>query len=141
MRQNGGQNPRQNLRQNLPQNLWQNLWQSHDSSRRRNPENRWKSWKMIKIEIGSLGSHLARCVVLYWKMDDFGGVEVARLAGGWLAGRASLKMLEPKDPIRPVGGQKTQAFWLAPQKNLLSVMLVSHFQSICGVPRCYHVMM
>ena len=35
----------------------------------------------------------------------------------------------------PLGGKKTQAFWLAPPKNLLSVMLVSHFQSICGVTR------
>ena len=36
----------------------------------------------------------------------------------------------------PLGGQKTQAFWLAPQKNLLALMLVRHFQSRCGVPRC-----
>ena len=74
---------------NIPQNLWQNLWQSHDSSRRRNPENRWKSWKMIKIEIVFLGSHLASSVVPYWKMGDFGRVEVAGLAGAWLAGQAS----------------------------------------------------
>ena len=83
MRQNGGPDPGQNLPQNLPQNLWQ----SHDSSRRRNPENRWKSWKMIKIAIGFLGSHLASSVVPYWKMGHFGRVEVSRLAGGWLAGR------------------------------------------------------
>ena len=70
-------------------NLWQNLWQSHDSSRRRNPENRWKSWKMIKIDIGFLGSHLASSVVPYWKMDDFGRVEVSRLAEAWLAGQVS----------------------------------------------------
>ena len=25
----------------------------------------------------------------YWKMDDFGGVGVAGLAGAWLAGRAT----------------------------------------------------
>ena len=67
----------------------QNLWQSHDSSRRRNPENRWKSWTMIKIEIVFLGLHLTSSVVPYWKMDDFGRVEVAGLAGGWLAGRVS----------------------------------------------------
>ena len=36
----------------------------------------------------------------------------------------------------PLGGQKTQAFWLAPQKNLLALMLVRHFQRRCGVPRC-----
>ena len=41
----------------------------------------------------------------------------------------------------PLGGQKTQAYCLAPQKNLLSVVLVSHFQSICGVPRCDDEMM
>ena len=77
---------------------------------------------MIKIEIGFLGSHLARCVVPYWKMDDFGRVEVAGLAGGWLAGRASLKMLEPKDPIRPRWGvKKRKRFWLPPKKDLLSV--------------------
>ena len=55
-------------------------------------------------------------------MDDFGGVEVSRLAGGWLAGRASLKMLEPKDPIRPRWGvKKRKRFWLPPKKDLLSV--------------------
>ena len=73
---------------NLPQNLGQNLWQSHDSSRRRNPENRWKSWKVIEFEIVFLFSHLASSVVPRWKMGDFGRVEVAGLAGGWLAGRA-----------------------------------------------------
>ena len=78
-----------NLWQNLSQNLPQNLWQSHDSSRRRNPENRWKSWKMIKMEIVFLGSHLASSVVPYWKMDDFGRVEVSRLAEAWLAGQVS----------------------------------------------------
>ena len=31
----------------LGQKVGQNLWQSHDSSRRGNPENRWKSLKMI----------------------------------------------------------------------------------------------
>ena len=41
----------------------------------------------------------------------------------------------------PLGGQKTQAFWLAPQKNLLALMLVRHFQSRCGVPRCEDRMM
>ena len=41
----------------------------------------------------------------------------------------------------PLGGQKTQAYCLAPQKNLLSVVLVSHFQSISGVPRCDDAMM
>ena len=61
-------------------------------------------------------------MVPYWKMDDFGGVEVSRLAGGWLAGRASLKMLEPKDPIRPRWGvKKRKRFWLPPKKDLLSV--------------------
>ena len=33
----------------------------------------------LKIEIGLLGSHIARCVVFYWKIDDFGRVEVSRL--------------------------------------------------------------
>ena len=42
---------------------------------------------MMKIEIGFLGSHIARCVVPYWKMDDFGRVEVSRLAEAGLAGR------------------------------------------------------
>ena len=74
------------------------------------------------FEIGFLGSHISRCVVPYWKMDDLGGVEVAGLVGGWLAGRASLKMLEPKDPIRPRWGvKKRKRFWLPPQKDLLSV--------------------
>ena len=41
----------------------------------------------------------------------------------------------------PLGGQKTQAYCLAPQKNLLSVVLGSHFQSRCGVPRCDDAMM
>ena len=36
-----------------------------------------------------LGTHLAKNVVPYWKMDDFGRVEVAGLAGAWLAGRVS----------------------------------------------------
>ena len=77
---------------------------------------------MIKIDIGFLGSHLASSVVPYWKMDDFGRVEVAGLAGGWLAGRVSLKMLEPKDPIRPRWGvKKRKRFWLPPKKDLLSV--------------------
>ena len=68
-------------------------------------------------------------------------------------------MLEPKDPLRPRWGVKKRLFWLPPQKGSfvgwlviwegergieerversasarLSVMLVSHFQSICGVP-------
>ena len=77
---------------------------------------------MMKINIGFLGSHIARCVVPYWKMSDFGGVEVSRLVGAWLAGRASLKMLEPKDPIRPRWGvKKRKRFWLPPKKDLLSV--------------------
>ena len=75
-----------------------------------------------KFEIGFLGSPISRCVVPYWKMDDLGGVEVAGLAGAWLAGRASLKMLEPKDPIRPRWGvKKRKRFWLPPKKDLLSV--------------------
>ena len=41
----------------------------------------------------------------------------------------------------PLGGQKTQAYCLAPKKNLLSVVLGSHFQSRCGVPRCDDGMM
>ena len=41
----------------------------------------------------------------------------------------------------PLGGQKTQAYCLAPQRNLLSVVLGSHFQSRCGVPRCDDGMM
>ena len=57
------------------------------------------------------------------------------------ANRRACKMLQNAYLYAPVGGQKTQAFWLAPQKNLLSVMLVSHFQSICGVPRCDDGMM
>ena len=75
---------------------------------------------MIKIEIVFLGSHLASSVVPYWKMDDFGRVEVAGLAGGWLAGRVSLKMLEPKDPIRPRWGVKKRKRFVGPQKNLLA---------------------
>ena len=53
---------------------------------------------MIKIKNVFLRSHVASSVVPYWKMDDLGGVGVAGLAWAWLAGRASLKMLEPKDP-------------------------------------------
>ena len=77
---------------------------------------------MIKIEVVILFWHLASSVVPYCKMDDFGRVEVAGLAGAWLAGRASLKMLEPKDPIRPRWGvKKRKRFWLPPKKDLLSV--------------------
>ena len=72
----------------LGQNVGQNLWQSHDSSRRPNPGNPWKSLKMIKFEIVFLFLHLASSVVLHWKIDHFGRVEVSRLAGAWLAGRA-----------------------------------------------------
>ena len=63
-----------------------------------------------------VGSLISKSVVPYWKMDDLGGVEVAGLAGGWLAGRVSLKMLEPKDPIRPRWGKKTRAY-LSPKKR------------------------
>ena len=74
-----------------------------------------------------LGSPISRCVVPYWKMDDLGGVEVAGLAGGWLAGRASLKMLEPKDPIRPRWGvKKRKRFWLPPKR--IFCRLVGHLE-------------
>ena len=59
---------------------------------------------MIKIEIVFLGSHLASSVVPYWKMDDFGRVEVAGLAGGWLAGPVSKKCWNQKILYAPVGG-------------------------------------
>ena len=45
--------------------------------------------RCLKFEIGYLGSPISKSVIPYWKMDDFGGVEVAGLAGGWLAGRVS----------------------------------------------------
>ena len=77
---------------------------------------------MIKIKNVFLGVHLASSVFSYWKMGDFGGVGVAGLVGAWLAGRASLKMLEPKESIRPRWGvKKRKRFWLPPQKDLLSV--------------------
>ena len=41
----------------------------------------------------------------------------------------------------PLGGQKNASVLVGPPKNLLSVMLGSHFQSICGVPRCDDGMM
>ena len=53
-----------------------------------------KSRKSVKIVENDetlksvfLGTHLVSGVVPYWKMSDFGGVEVSRLAGAWLAGR------------------------------------------------------
>ena len=82
-----GANPGQILGQNVGQNVGQNLWQSHDSSRRPNPGNPWKSLKMIKFEIVFIRSHLGSSVLPYWKMSDFGGVEIAGFAGAWLAGR------------------------------------------------------
>ena len=97
-----------------------------------------KSLKIVEddknLQSVFLGAHISRCVVPYWKMDDFGGVEVAGLAGGWLAGRASLKMLEPKDPILPRWGTKNASVLVGPPQNLLSVMLVSHFETICWRP-------
>ena len=71
----------------LGQNVGQNLWQSHDSSRRPNPGNPWKSLKIMKYEIVFLGSHLGSSVLPYWKMGYFGCVGVSRLAEAWLAGR------------------------------------------------------
>ena len=64
-----------------------------------------------------VGSLISKSVVPYWKMDDLGGVEVAGLAGGWLAGRASLKMLEPKDPILPRWGTKNASVLVGPPKK------------------------
>ena len=52
-----------------------------------------KSRKSVKIVENDetlksvfLGTHLVSGVVPYWKMSDFGGVEVSRLAEAWLAG-------------------------------------------------------
>ena len=57
-----------------------------------------------------------------WKMNDLGGVGVPELPGGLAGWQASLKMLEPKDPIRPRWGvKKRKRFWLPPKKDLLSV--------------------
>ena len=79
-------------------------------------------------------------MVHYWKMDDFGRVEVAGLAGGWLAGRASLKMLEPKDPIRPRWGvKKRKRFWLPPKKDLLSVGWPFRISSSTGVKEKFNL--
>ena len=71
----------------------------------------------MRFEIASLGSHLATSVVPNWKICHFGRVEVSRLAGAWLAGRASLKMLEPKDPIRPRWGAKNASVLVGPPKK------------------------
>ena len=72
-----GANLTQNVGQNVGQILWQNvgqiLWQSHDSSRRLNPEKRWKSSKIIKYEMISVGSHLAGSGVPFLENGSFWG--------------------------------------------------------------------
>ena len=62
----------------------------------------------MKIEIGLLGSHIARCVVFYWKIDDFGRVEVSRLAGAWLAGRVSKKCWNQKILLAKIGADTAE---------------------------------
>ena len=77
---------------------------------------------------------MSESAVPYWKIDDLEGGQVRGLAEG-LAGRpVSLKMLEPKDPIRPRWGvKKRKRFWLPPKKDLLSVGWPFRISSSTGV--------